>query len=195
MAGKKLVVGLGNPGREYQKTRHNLGFMLVEHMAGLYTTGFTRYRHAQSLVAEAEVEGQDVLFALPLTYMNLSGHALRGIADYERIGLPDILIVTDDIRLAFGAVRLKSGGTHGGHNGIRSVIEQLGTTEVARLRMGIGQPAAPDRQVDYVLSDFTKEEIARMGAFIDDAAGCLRLWIAGQAAEAMTKFNKRKVDD
>ncbi len=195
MAGKKLVVGLGNPGREYQNTRHNLGFMLVEHVVGLHTTGFTRYRHAQALVAETEVEGQNVLFALPLTYMNLSGHALRGITDYERIGLPDILVVTDDIHLAFGAVRLKTGGSHGGHNGMRSVIEQMGTAEVARLKMGIGQPPSPDRQVDYVLSDFTKEEIARMGAFIDDAAGCLRLWIAGQAAEAMTKFNKRKVDD
>lgn len=195
MAGRKLVVGLGNPGREYQNTRHNLGFMLVEHIAVLYNAGFSRYRHAQALAARTEIEGQDVLLALPLTYMNLSGHALKEIADYEQIALSDILVVADDIHLDFGSVRLKSGGSHGGHNGIRSVIEQLATAEVARLRMGVGKPPSPDRQVDYVLSDFTKEEIARMGAFIDDAAGCLRLWIAGQAAEAMTKFNKRKVDD
>ena len=194
MAETKLIVGLGNPGREYQKTRHNLGFLAVEAMAKEMSGEFKKCRYASALVAEVRGDHGKVIFALPQTYMNNSGVAVREIVKFDNVSLEDMIVVCDDIRLPFGEMRLKTEGSDGGHNGLSSVKDHLGTEQFTRLRLGVGEPPKPHLQADYVLSEFKKEEKASLGAFVEDAVGCLKLWLRGEMAKAMTQYNKRKVN-
>ncbi len=192
MAASKLIVGLGNPGREYVKTRHNLGFMVIERLAAEYNALLKKYRHASALAAEVSEGDVPALLAEPLTYMNLSGTAVRGIVHFEKLEAANILVVCDDINLGFGDMRLKTGGSDGGHNGLGSIIADLGTEGFARLRLGIGAPPERDLQKDWVLSNFKASEMKDLEGFIDQAVECCRLWLKGEAARAMTEFNKRK---
>ncbi len=192
MAETKLIIGLGNPGREYEKTRHNLGFMVVEAMAQDVGGEFKKCRHASARTAEVREDGGKVVFALPQTFMNNSGIAVREIVKFENVLLENVVIVCDDIHLALGEMRLKSEGSDGGHNGLRSIIAHLNSDTFTRLRLGIGEPPRPDLQADYVLMEFKKEEKARLPGILDDAVDCLKLWLRGEAAQAMTLYNKRK---
>jgi len=192
LADTKLIVGLGDPGREYQKTRHNLGFMAVQAMADEMAGGFKKCRYASALVAEVRGDDGKLILALPQTYMNNSGVAVREIVKFDNVELEHVIVVCDDIHLPFGEMRLKTEGSDAGHNGLRSIMDHLGTERFARLRMGVGEPPSPERQVDHVLSEFHKEEKTRLAAFVEDAVGCLKLWSLGEAAKAMTQYNKRK---
>jgi PTH1 family peptidyl-tRNA hydrolase len=192
MAETKLIVGLGNPGREYEKTRHNLGFMTVEALAQECGGEFKKCRYASARTAEVREEGGKIIFALPQTFMNNSGIAVREIVKFENVLLENLIIVCDDIHLAFGDMRLKSEGSDGGHNGLGSIVAHLGCEAFARLRLGVGEPPKPALQVDYVLMEFKREEKALLPGFLDDAVNCLKLWLHGEMAQAMTMYNKRK---
>jgi PTH1 family peptidyl-tRNA hydrolase len=194
VADTKLIVGLGNPGREYEKTRHNLGFMAVEALAREKGGEFKKCRYASACTAEVRDEGSKIILAFPQTYMNNSGVAVREILKFENVRLENLIVVCDDIHLAFGDMRLKFEGSDGGHNGLRSVIAHLSSEAFARLRLGVGEPPRPDLQAEYVLMEFKKEEKARLPGLLDDAVDCLKLWLRGETAQAMTLYNKRKSD-
>ncbi|NTV28699.1 MAG: aminoacyl-tRNA hydrolase [Candidatus Omnitrophica bacterium] len=188
----KLVVGLGNPGREYANTRHNIGCMAVEAWTGENGGEFKKCRYASARVAELGGDVGRIICVLPQTYMNNSGLAVRDIVRFDNVRIEDVIVVGDDIRLPFGEMRLRCGGSDGGHNGLKSITACLGTEQYSRLRLGVGAPPAPDLQANYVLAEFDKAEKALLGAFLEEAVSCLKLWLGGEAAKAMTQYNKRK---
>ncbi|MBX3110727.1 MAG: aminoacyl-tRNA hydrolase [Fimbriimonadaceae bacterium] len=179
----RLVVGLGNPGPQYRRTRHNVGFDVVEALADRHKVKMDLMRH-QAQIGLGEVAGVAVALLKPLTYMNLSGRAVGPVARHYGVKPEDILVVADDLDLPTGKVRMRAKGSSGGHNGHKSMIEALGTTEYPRLKIGIGR--SDDATVDHVLSRFHKDE----RALIDDAvAKCVKaveVWLAdGYEAAAL----------
>lgn len=192
----KIVVGLGNPGQQYEKTRHNIGWMILDRIsdrAGWVGRG--RSRDASSTV-QGRYRGLDLLLVKPLTYMNESGLAVRKVLARERAPLPEMLVVVDDFSLPFGKLRFREGGSAGGHNGLRSIIEELGTEKFARLRVGIGEP---DRNaIDHVLSQFDRGERARLTELLDAAADAVEAWAREGVNKAANHFNAyelRPADD
>ena len=150
----KLVVGLGNIGKEYQNTRHNIGFMVLDS----FLTGFSLEKKFQAYIKKETIQGMDVLFMKPTTYMNLSGIAVRKVVDYFKINIQDVLVVQDDLDLPFGMHRCRINSSSGGHNGIKSIIDSLGTKGFARLKIGIAHDKSMDTK-DYVLGSFSKKEL------------------------------------
>ena len=150
----KLIVGLGNVGKEYENTRHNVGFMVLDSL-GLE---FSLEKKFQAYVAEKEIKGEKCLFLKPTTYMNLSGLAVQKVSDYYHISLNDILIIQDDLDLPFGKIKIKSKGSSGGHNGLKSIFSSLHSEEIARLKIGISHDKEIDT-VDYVLGHFSAKEV------------------------------------
>ncbi len=154
----KLVVGLGNIGREYENTRHNIGWDAVEALAGSLGVEFSESRDFHARVAQVRIGSEKVFLALPTTFMNLSGEAVRALVDYYHIATSDILIVQDEMDYSVGKWAYLKNGSSAGHNGIASIHEALGTQAVTRLRIGIGRPTPPIAKETYVLSRFTAEE-------------------------------------
>ncbi len=183
----KIVVGLGNPGEQYARTRHNIGWQVLDRVADRAGwAGRGRNRDAAS-VMQGRFRGLDLLLAKPLTYMNDSGIAVRKLLARERAPLPEILVVVDDFALPFGKLRFREGGGDGGHNGLRSIIDELGSEAFGRLRIGIG---APDRAfVDHVLSRFAAEEEARIDELLDAAADAVEGWARDGTNRAANRFN------
>jgi len=182
----KIVVGLGNPGGQYAHTRHNIGWMVLDRMAERAGWGGGRERDASRIVW-GRFRGLDLTLAKPLTYMNDSGIAVRKILAREHAPLPDLLVVADDFSLPFGKLRFREGGGAGGHNGLRSIIDELGTEKFSRLRIGIGEP---DRNaVDHVLSRFHPDELVRLDALIDAAADAVEAWARDGTSKAANRFN------
>ncbi len=169
-----LVVGLGNPGREYERNRHNIGFGVVDLLAGRTGSRFGRHRRAVAEVAEARlgvgVDAPGVVLVKPMTYMNLSGGPVAALANFYKAPPATIIAVHDELDLPFGTVRAKVGGGEGGHNGLRSVSQSLSTREYNRVRFGIGRPPGRQDPADYVLSDFTAAERKELDFLIDRAA-------------------------
>lgn len=188
----KLIVGLGNPGKEYEWTRHNIGFLVVQNLVKQYKLKFKSVSGINGLVAEGQLEDQKVLLLLPLTFMNHSGVAVKQTVLYKKIPLSNSLIVGDDFSLDFGELRLRSQGSDGGHNGLKSVIAQLGTKEFTRLRIGIGHPHQKEEAVDYVLGVFNKGEKENLPEIIQNATECCVCWLSEGLNKAMSQFNKRK---
>lgn len=151
---KYLIAGLGNIGEEYAGTRHNIGFAVADALAG--DVKFTQDRHA--FVAEIKFKGRIFILVKPTTYMNLSGKAVQYWMQAEKISIENLLVITDDIALPFGTIRIKAKGSDGGHNGLKSIQEVVGTTEYARLRFGVGNEFSKGRQSDYVLGKWSAEE-------------------------------------
>ncbi|MDK2784404.1 MAG: peptidyl-tRNA hydrolase, family [Bacillota bacterium] len=185
----KLVVGLGNPGREYEETRHNAGFLVVDYLAreeGL-TFGSSDFR---ADLARGRVAGQEVLLAKPQTYMNLSGLAVGPLVRWYKLDpTADLLVVSDDLDLPLGRLRLRARGSHGGHRGLLSIINELGTTDFARLRLGIGRPGEHETAKDKVLGTFTEEEGRILDEVILAAVGAIRTWLAEGTEAAMNRYN------
>ncbi len=185
----KVVVGLGNPGGKYDGTRHNVGYAVVDGLAQAPGAGRSQSRF-QAQVAELNEGGQKVLLVKPETFMNLSGRCVRQIMDYYQVALSDLLVVCDDINLPLGKLRVRARGTHGGHNGLRNIQEHLGTTEYARLRIGVDAPR--DDAVDHVLSRFRPAE----RRVIEDAVGlavqAVAVWISQGVEACMNRFNAEK---
>lgn len=164
-----LVVGLGNPGPEYAGNRHNLGFMVVDEVARRLGAGF-RANKTEALIADIFGEETRILLAKPQTFMNVSGRAVRLISTFFKIPPDRMLIVHDDLDLPFGAVRLKENGGHAGHNGVRSLIDELGTGDFKRLRIGIGRPPGSKDPAKFVLEDFSTDERRDLDFIIGEAA-------------------------
>jgi len=192
----KIVVGLGNPGDQYAQTRHNIGWMVLDRLADRAGwAGRGRTRDASSLVM-GRFRGLDLALVKPLTYMNESGLAVRKVLAREHAPLVDMLVVADDLALPFGKLRFREGGGPGGHNGLRSIIEELGTERFSRLRIGIGEP---DRNaVDHVLSRFHPAERQRLDELLDAAADAVETWAregTSKAANHHNRFELRPADD
>ena len=183
----KIVVGLGNPGEAYAKTRHNVGWMVLDRLAERAGwSGRARDRGGFAAVG-GRYEGLDLLLVKPLTFMNDSGIAVRKVLARERAPLPEMLVVVDDFALPFGKLRFREGGGAGGHNGLRSIIGELDTEGFSRLRVGIG---SPDRGfIDHVLSTFAPDERARLDELMDAAADAVEAWAREGTSRAATRFN------
>ncbi len=186
--GIRLVVGLGNPGPEYEGTRHNIGFELVDRLVrerGLKWTKEHKFR------AKVAIAPDGLVFAKPLTYMNLSGNAVARLLRHQRLSPGCLLVIYDDTALPPGALRFRSGGSAGGHNGIKSLIESLGTESFPRLRLGIG--AAPDGEslVDHVLGRFSEEDRAEIEKVLENAAEGVNWALSAGLDAAMNRFNRR----
>ena len=183
----KIVVGLGNPGSQYAQTRHNIGWMVLDRLADRAGwSGRGRQRDAANVVM-GRFRGLDVTLVKPMTYMNDSGVAVRKVLARERAPLADLLIVADDFALPFGKLRFREAGSHGGHNGLRSVVEELGTEKVNRLRIGIGDPQS--QAIDHVLSTFAPDERERMDELLDAAADAVEAWARDGTNKAANRFN------
>ena len=183
----KIVVGLGNPGERYAKTRHNVGWMVMDRLADRANwVGKGRERDASRIV-QGHYRGLDVTLVKPLTFMNDSGLAVRKVLQREHAPLGDLLVVTDDFALPFGKLRFREGGGPGGHNGLGSIIDELGTEKFSRLRVGTGEP---DRTaVDHVLSTFVPEERLRLDELLDAAADAVEAWARDGTNKAANRFN------
>ena len=183
----KIVVGLGNPGGQYEKTRHNIGWMVLDRIADRAGwTGKGRTRDAAA-VAMGRYKGLDLMIVKPLTFMNESGRAVRKVLAREHAPHSDLLVVVDDFALPFGKLRLREGGGPGGHNGLGSIIDELSTEKLSRLRVGIGPP---DRGfVDHVLAPFAPDERERLDALLDAAADAVEEWARHGTSKAANRFN------
>ncbi|MFC0216126.1 aminoacyl-tRNA hydrolase [Paenibacillus chartarius] len=185
----KCFVGLGNPGSQYAKTRHNIGFMAVDRFADKH--GLNKFQNkCKGLLAEGNVGGEKVYLLKPQTYMNLSGESLRACMDFYKIPLEDVVILYDDLDTAFGSIRLRYQGSAGGHNGIKSIIQHTGTQTFNRIRIGISRPTVPGFDIaNYVLAAFTKEEFSRMDALLDNVVDAMEFSLSNPFEKTMAKFN------
>ena len=189
----KLIVGLGNPGRDYRETRHNIGFMVVDELARRHDLTFSM---APSQVPDAFVvkkypgvaEGP-LLLAKPLTFMNRSGEVVAALARYYDVATADLLVVLDDVDLPFGRLRARQRGSAGTHNGLRSIVDRLGTTDFPRLRLGVGRGDARRDLADHVLSKFERDEIAALESFIARAADAAEMFAANDILKVMNTYN------
>jgi len=181
----KLVVGLGNPTKEYQNTRHNLGFLVVERLAedprieakrGAHSkkvSGFIKSEKFKMEYLFARYQGKEFLLAKPMVFMNQSGRAIKKLADYYQISSRELVLIYDDIDLPFGKIRLRHSGSSGGHKGVASVIEAFSSNQFSRIKIGIGRPPTKNQVKDYVLSFFNKIEQAALGQIVDQTISCL----------------------
>lgn len=172
-----LIVGLGNPGREYRWTRHNFGMLVLEALAEKEQLSYKKSLLLQSKKASGTISGVAVTLLLPLTYVNRSGAAVR--AAMRRVGVPlqHLLVVVDDLYLSFGEMRLRAKGSSGGHNGLKSIEESLGTQDYARLRLGIGQPVG-ESMADYVLQEFSAEEKRELPLLLSAGVEAVKVWLS-----------------
>ncbi len=182
----KAIVGLGNPGNQYAGTRHNIGFMVVDRLAALHNAPAAKSRF-KSLATEVTIGNEKVALLKPQTYMNLSGDAVRLMGTWYKLYADEILIVSDEMDLPFGTMRMRERGSAGGHNGLSSVIQQLGTNEFPRLRIGIGRGRSS--ATAQVLSKFSTEEQRELSFVIDDAVEACTIWLRDGAVTAMNKIN------
>jgi PTH1 family peptidyl-tRNA hydrolase len=185
----KLVVGLGNPGRKYVGTRHNVGFEVLAELARRHAAPAAKLRF-ECQFTEIMLSGNRVLLAAPQTYMNLSGRAVRQIIDFYRIPIGELLVVCDDINLDTGRLRLRASGTAGGQKGLNNIIQQLGTNDFSRLRIGVGRPPERMDSADYVLSKFMKSEFETMEHAVIQAADGVELWARVGVQAAMNEVNR-----
>src|SRR5262252_6021580 len=186
-----LVVGLGNPGRQYAGNRHNIGFDVVAELASRASAPPLREKFGAE-IGEATIRGERVLLCKPMEFMNVSGQAVARVAKFWKIPTGSIVVVHDDLDLPFGRLRLGAGGGHGGNNGVRSVIADLGTADFLRVRFGIGRPAAGGDAADHVLADFSRAEQKELPELRTSAADAVEEILANGLTAAMNRFNVKK---
>ncbi len=185
----KLIVGLGNPGRRYRDTRHNVGFDVADELASRFGAPFEA-APADALMARVRLEGDGVILAKPLTLMNLSGRAVGDLTRYFRIDLGGLLVVADDVNLPLGRIRVRARGSDGGHKGLRSIMEQLGSEEFARLRVGVGRGDPGRDLADHVLARFDPDEREPIAAAITRAADAAALFVTDGIDIVMNRYNR-----
>ncbi len=186
---KFLIVGLGNPGSEYAETRHNVGFKVLDALAGESNTAFTGGRYAENCTVR--VRGNVVVMIKPQTYMNLSGKAVRYWMQAEKVPLENVLVVVDDIALPFGKLRLRARGSDGGHNGLHDIIWTLSDDGFPRMRFGVGGDFARGAQVDYVLGSWTPEERAALPELVGRACDAVKSFVTVGIERTMNQFNTK----
>ena len=187
----KLVAGLGNPGRQYAGTRHNVGFEVIDELARRHRVGFEA-APADAMMGKWRRDGDVVLLVKPLTFMNLSGVAVGQLLRYFKIDVPDLLVICDDVNLPLGRLRVRGGGSEGGHNGLRSMAQQLGTTEYSRLRVGVGRGDQRRDLADHVLAGFAPEEQSGVDDAVTRTAEAVECWVLDGLAKTMNVFNRVK---
>ena len=185
----RLIVGLGNPGREYETTRHNAGFWWVDELARLQKLSFKNETKFHGLAARGQLQGHEMLLLKPQTFMNVSGRSVGALAQFYKIAPSEILVVHDDLDLPPGVARLKLGGGHGGHNGLKDIIAHLGARDFWRLRLGIGHPGDRAEVVNFVLNDPRNEERALIEQAVQRALEISDLIITGKQEAAMLKLH------
>lgn len=184
---KFLITGLGNIGAEYESTRHNIGFEILDSLAK--AEEFSMEPDRLGAVGRFRVKGRQLICLKPSTYMNRSGKALKYWMDKEKIPLENILVITDDLNLPFGTLRLKTKGSDGGHNGLKDIQQVLGTTQYARFRFGIGDEFSKGRQVDYVLGKWEEEEQSKLGERLERSTELIKSFVLAGPARTMNTFN------
>lgn len=185
----KWIVGLGNPGSNYEKTRHNIGFMALDALASRHGIAIKTSK-CKALIGEGNIQGTKVILIKPMTYMNLSGESVRAFMDYYKAPLEDLIVVYDDLDTEIGKNRLRYQGSAGGHNGIKSIIQHTGTQVFNRIRMGISRPQPGYPIVDYVLSTFPKKESDLLNQSIEEAGDAIEFALTHTFEQTMAKFNK-----
>lgn len=184
----KLVTGLGNIGEKYIFTRHNAGFMVLDRWAAKENLSFKQDSKLKAFIVKFKHNGEDIIFAKPTTFMNLSGESVRAIIDYYKIDIKDILIIYDDISLDLGKIRYRANGSDGGHNGIKSIIKHLGTKDFARLKVGIGpQPNIPSE--NYVLQNFPKDKLEELKQVLDKSKESVEFYLANGMEKTQNTYN------
>jgi PTH1 family peptidyl-tRNA hydrolase len=183
-----LIVGLGNPGREYRGTRHNVGFMLLDRLTAKLNVRFSRMQ-SKALVASANFQERKIILAKPQTFMNLSGQSVQGLLHFYKLPLEHLLIAHDDLDLPLGMIRIRPDGRSAGQKGMTSTIDRLGTDEFPRLRLGIGRPPGQMQAPDYVLQDFSESEIPIIAETLNRSVEAALVWIIEGLDMAMNKYN------
>jgi PTH1 family peptidyl-tRNA hydrolase len=187
----RFYVGLGNPGKKYQMTRHNMGFLVIETFAHLHQIPMAEDKRFLAIVGKGKVNGVHVHLVMPTTYMNESGQAVRRYMDYHKIAVEDLVVASDDADIPFGEVRLKSQGSSGGHNGLKSVQAHLGTSDYARIRLGIGREGEKGTLADFVLDMFNKSETDQLASILNRGAEALEMLLTEEMVNVMNKVNKK----
>ena len=186
-----IIVGLGNPTREYENTRHNIGFDVIDKLAQEFSITVLEKKH-KALIGKGIINGQKVILAKPQTYMNLSGESVRELVDYYKVEEEtELLVIYDDISLDVGQLRIRKKGSAGGHNGIKSIIQHLGTDVFPRIKMGVGEKPKGYDLADYVLGHFSKEERTIMDESAGKATKAVELMVIDEIGEAMNLYNKK----
>lgn len=184
-----LIVGLGNPGREYANTRHNIGFRCVDALAARHSLVFEDKKRSKAKIALGNIQGYRVLLAKPQTYMNLSGGAVQGLAAFYQIPPAQIMVIFDDLDLPVGTLRIRPKGGSGGHKGVTSIIQRLGTRDFPRIRVGIGRPDTPMDPASYVLRPFDGPEEAEVAGAVERVILAIATWLTDGIDPAMNRFN------
>ena len=183
-----VIVGLGNPGKEYERTKHNIGFDILDLFAEKHTISFNKTKH-RAFLGEGFVSGKKVLLVKPQTYMNLSGESVREILEYYKLDAETLVVIYDDISLPVGKIRIRQKGSAGGHNGIKNIIYQLHTDVFPRIKVGVGGPKSGQDLAHFVLSRFSKEDEEVLSQGIKNSLEALEVMIAGDIQKAMNQYN------
>ncbi len=187
----KVIVGLGNPGAKYTETRHNAGFWFIDEVARKYSAALRLDKKFHGEVAKASIEDKNIWLLKPDTFMNRSGLAVQSLLSFYRISAEQLLVIHDEIDLPPGTAKLKTGGGHGGHNGLRDIISQLVSKDFHRLRIGVGHPGTKDQVIDYVLHNASRDERILIDRDIDDAVTVLPDLVSGALEQAMQKLHSK----
>jgi len=183
-----LVVGLGNPGREYRNTRHNMGFLALDHLAAHWSITTLKVQ-GKAIISTGQYAGNKVILAKPQTYMNLSGQAVSALMNFYKVPLEHLLVIHDDVNIPFGTIRIRPGGGFGGQKGVGSIIEKLGTQEFARMRLGVGRPPGQMDTANYVLQSFSKEDEEFLQSVFAKSDEAVETFITEGLNTAMNRFN------
>jgi PTH1 family peptidyl-tRNA hydrolase len=183
-----LIAGLGNPGREFRETRHNIGFMVIDKISTSINCKLSKVQN-KAIIGIGKLDGAKVILVKPQTFMNLSGQAISGLVRFYKVDLSHILIVHDDVDLSFGQIRIRPGGGSAGQKGVASIIEKMGTQEFPRLRMGIGRPPGQMDSAAYVLQSFSRVDLEILPEFLDRATEAVKCFVHNDLDTAMNRFN------
>ncbi|MBN1364625.1 MAG: aminoacyl-tRNA hydrolase [Syntrophaceae bacterium] len=189
-----LIIGLGNPGKRYRFTRHNIGFMVLEKIAARWEIDF-KHKSFDALWNRGKIDSINVLLAMPQTYMNLSGRSVKKLLAYFKADISNLIVIHDDLDLPFGTFRLKDGGGDAGHKGLKSIIESIGSADFMRVRMGIGKPPDKASVEDYVLRQFNSEESALLQPIIQLATEAVTKIVASGMQKAMAKYHTKNISN
>lgn len=185
----KIIIGLGNPGKKYLNTRHNVGFMVLDRLSQQNASKFKRSFTLQASIAKVNIDSNPVLLIKPLTFMNNSGTVIRVLLKKYKLSPADLLVCHDDVDLALGSLRFRTNGSSAGHRGIQSIIEVLGDGCIDRIRCGIGKPDSDIDTIEHVLGDFLKNELDIVDSLIDKACSCCCDWVSQESTVIMQKYN------
>jgi len=189
-----LIAGLGNPGRDYRNTRHNIGFMVIDKLSSALNCPLTKVQN-KAIIGISKIGESRVILAKPQTFMNLSGTSILSLQKYYKIDFPNLLVIHDDVDVPFGQIRMRPGGGSAGQKGVESTIQLLGSKEFPRLRMGIGQPPGRMDSADYVLQPFDKDQEKTLAEFITRASEAVKCFITEDLNTAMNRFNPKITND